>query len=490
MKKLLPIVALLLAVSAWAQAPKFEWVRPIPAGVSTDGPDAEYYDFRTDPAGNTYLYGLLYGKTDFGNNVVLLPPQADDEVLFLVKFDPKGKALWGNLISTETGETDISRYMDAPGLELDAQGNIYVSGGLGTSVLNFGDGVQLKLLCQFGCANAFVAKYNPDGKALWAKKIEGGDSFEVQGAKLATDGDFIYLFGSSSSPMLDFGDGLAYTNQKPGLFLAKLRTSDGKGIWAKFISSTDFGFFYPTQLTRSPSGDLWLSGNYGGTIDFGNGLTLPAESSAFFVSNQFIARYSSDGTPAFAVNLNASYLDVLDIAWVPDFGGLYVLTNFSDTLRTGKDVLFRSTDQYTSSLLYLNPNGFSEVLSIAYANDGYAISGVTAGADGDYYVSGYANEEDLNVGGIVVPNVGCFDGMLAKGNLAAEVEWARGVGGTGCEAILGGYYGKSMGLDAKGDLFLGGGFIEGMNFDNVTSSGSGLVVAKLKTGTVSTAEPA
>jgi hypothetical protein len=488
---LLSTLLLLFATSllAQTQAPMFEWARPMPSGSTPDEPGAEPYDFRADAAGNTYVYGIFYEKIDFGNGISLSPLSADNEALFLAKLGPDGKALWAKRIAMPLTDPSIDTYNEAPGLAVDADGSVFVSGSLFSSALDFGDGVSLTKTCQFGCSDAFVAKFSASGQALWAKKITSGDGNNNTGNKLALHDGHLYLAGNFDGSKLDFGNGAQYnTPALRGGFLAKMQASDGKPLWAKFIHNAQDQSTSTQQVEVTKSGEIWLSGYYDSDISFGNGIQLAAFG-GFSRNNYFFARYTADGTPVSAHNLNASYIDLLDIDWEPTSGGLYVVCNYSDTLRTGDGLLGNSSEDYVGTLLYLSANGFGEVLSVPYSHDGYSVTGVAADKNGDFYMAGFFNSGDMTVAGVDIENVGCFDSYLLKGNLNGALTWARGVGGAGCEAIIGGYYGKCLDLNAEGDLYVSGAYVVGMRFDNFTRLGSGLVAAKMNTGTVSALEP-
>lgn len=488
---LLSTLLLLFATSllAQAQAPMFEWARPMPSGSTPDEPGAEPYDFRADAAGNTYVYGIFYEKIDFGNGISLSPLSTDSEALFLAKLDPDGKALWAKRIVMPLTDPSISLYNDAPGLAIDNDGSVFLSGSLFSSALDFGDGVSLAKTCQFGCSDAFVAKFSASGKALWAKKITSGDALNNTGNKIALHDGHLYLAGDFDGPALDFGNGIQYgTPASRGGFLAKMQASDGKPIWAKFVYNAQGENTSTQQVEVASSGEIWLSGHYDFDISFGGTVQLKAFD-GLSRDNYFFARYTADGTPVSAHNLNASYIDLLDIDWEPTSGGLYIVCDYGDTLRTGGGLLGISPEDYTGTLLYLSANGIGEVLSVPYSHDGYSVTGVAADQDGDFYMAGFFNSGSMTVAGVDIENQGCFDSYLLKGNLDGTLTWARGVGGTGCEALIGGYYGKCLDLNAEGDLYVSGAYIVGMRFDNFTRLGSGLVTAKINTGTVSATEP-
>lgn len=127
--------------------------------------------------------------------------------------------------------------------------------------------------------------------------------------------------------------------------------------------------------------------------------------------------------------------------------------------------------------------------SIGNIGIGFDITGVAATFDGDFYLSGLYNDSELVAGDTTLGNAGGFDSYLMRGNVGGGRKWIRSVGGPGNEAILGGYYGQSLDLDAKGNLYASGAYIGGMQIDGNIKLGSGLLVGKLKQETSAAKEP-
>lgn len=482
---------LLFTTVLQAQAPKFEWVRPIVSNYAIDDPGVETYDFRADQSGNTYLYGNLYGdKLDFGGSVKLTNTN-DAGTMFLAKIKPNGTADWIRTIVASEDFTGFTFGNYAPGLEVDNSGNVFISGTVQSDTLYFGNNITHARLCN-DCEQIFVARYNPEGVPQWVSVVAGNDSTKQQGAKLALSGNSLYLTGNCEGPALDFGGGVSFSNlESQGFFLAKLNASDGKGEWAKFLNPESF-YSRGYQVKAASNGDVWVSGVYSDTpIDFGNNITLDVYGEAFR-SNYFLAKYSATGTPLSAVNLHSTdYLDILDIDVDQQFGGVYLVCDYSDTLRSGNLTLTQMDEDVSGgSVLYYINNTMAVALDVPYIGDGYAVSAVTAAADGDFYVSGFFDQDELLIGDTLITNEGCFDSYLLRSNLSSGRTWLRGIGGAGCEAIITAYYGQVMDLDAQGNLYVSGAYIVGMQIDGTAKLGSGLLVGKIKAETVSTQDPA
>ncbi len=85
---------------------------------------------------------------------------------FLAKFNSSGVLLWVKTIQS-LGPEESAGGNAIAGMCIDSVGNIAITGGFGAAKLSFGD-VVLEHSDPKCIRQAFVAKYSPDGSALWA----------------------------------------------------------------------------------------------------------------------------------------------------------------------------------------------------------------------------------------------------------------------------------------------------------------------------------
>ena len=95
----------------------------------------------------------------------ILPIGGANEEMFLVKYDPNGNLVWAK---AATGSFSVSGFAVAT----DNSGNIFVTGSFGHH--NFGGNVTFgtTTLTSVGGGDVFVAKYDPSGNVLWAKRCQ------------------------------------------------------------------------------------------------------------------------------------------------------------------------------------------------------------------------------------------------------------------------------------------------------------------------------
>lgn len=172
------------------------------------------------PEGNSYLAGIYYGQVTFDGKKITSNGNYDN---FVAKYDSSGKVLWAHGFgSIETDEVS--------GLALDKDENCYLTGYF-KDTLFIGD----TSLVQIGYYNdIFLAKYDKDGNFLWAKRF-GGDYYD-SGKELAIDNlGNVYLTGYFEGTAI-IGGITIESHGNEDAFLAKL-DPNGNAIWVKVAGS-------------------------------------------------------------------------------------------------------------------------------------------------------------------------------------------------------------------------------------------------------------
>ena len=128
-----------------------------------------------DQQGNCYVTGEFTETAQFADQTVTSLGNMD---FVLAKYDPAGKLLW---IQTAGGK-DIDR---GYGVAVDQAGNSYVTGHFQSPEFQIGD----KILKNQGDYDYFIAKYDPQGKLLWAESA-GGTGYDYgHGIAVTPEGD-------------------------------------------------------------------------------------------------------------------------------------------------------------------------------------------------------------------------------------------------------------------------------------------------------------
>ncbi len=138
----------------------------------------------TDPQG--HVYAMLRYKGELTLNGKDMPARSDGGAL-IQKYDPWGELKWSRILSLP-----FSEKAQTNSLGCDASGNLYVAGEFTDKVVFEGEEI---LRSSSGEANAFVARYFPDGKLHWARRYTA-PSFSPEAVAMHSDpsGNTFLLF--------------------------------------------------------------------------------------------------------------------------------------------------------------------------------------------------------------------------------------------------------------------------------------------------------
>jgi hypothetical protein len=202
-------------------------------------------------AGNLWQSGLI-GNANFSISV---SNNSNDNTL-VAKFDSSFKVIWAKVGKSHNSKTN--------GLAIDENGNVYVSGTMG-SYISFDS-----QLFSAGGENMFLTKLNPDGQVLWLTGSMGADGSNtlISGNGLAIDQNGNpYVTGGIWTQ--DAVIGSYNISQDFSPYLVKFDTL-GNVIWGMGPELTDSISGEGYSINIGSKGEIFLAGNYGG--DFGNTL--------------------------------------------------------------------------------------------------------------------------------------------------------------------------------------------------------------------------
>ena len=191
-----------------------QWARQV------GGAGADYLNkSTTDADGNLYVTGTFYSPTltFAGTGVSFTAPPLGGNGLVLAKYSPAGQLLWAVPPSTIFSQTYGN------GVGVDRQGNVFV-GGTFVGVVRFGTNE----LRSTATSNAFVAKFDAAGRALWGRaslNAGNGSSYVYDaGYDLAlTPAGDAYVAGTFTARAVFSRDTLSSIRGDYDIFLAKLR---------------------------------------------------------------------------------------------------------------------------------------------------------------------------------------------------------------------------------------------------------------------------
>ncbi len=385
-----------------AQSPQFAWAKQFGHWGFDWG-----HAIATDRLGNIVVTGSFEDTISFGD-ITLVSAGGND--IFIAKFDRSGEALW----AVRAGGT--KNFDEGFGITTDPFNNIIVTGRFNGSV-TFG----LFSLDSGEKVGFFLAKYDPDGQALWA--VQGaGEGYGVA----ASQNGVIYLAG-----------GLP-----PGGVFVYRYDSNGNLIWRQYGQST--GTAYATGITLDPSGSILVTGRFTGNLGFEKmGLVGSPDYNMFLLkyheSGELLWAQKADYANGTGVGRDGQY-NIYVTGW---FYGETQLGNIA--LASKRPNMFIAKYDFNGNVVWAKP---------MKAMDGAFGRGIATDIDGNSFVAGEF------LGTLTFDNIKFYGpGMfIAKYDSAGNVLWAQKVRGTSNVKGLG------VAVDSTGNPAVTGSFYQNADF--------------------------
>jgi hypothetical protein len=367
-----------------------------------------------DDAGSAYVSGgtaspdfpVTGGAIDTSHNGF--------EDAFVAKLNPDGSAVvWATFLGGDQVAGDF-----APGVAVDGDGNVYVSGGTGSPEFpTTSDAHDPSHNGAPGELDAFVAKLDPSGSKLLYSTFLGGKCKDaVTGIAIDEAGD-AYVAGSTVSP--DFPATEDALRKRGGggedAFVAKLDADGSRVSYATYVGGNAFD--KAQDLAIDKRGRVFLTG-WTGSSNF------PTTSEAFDERHNggedaFVAKLNTEGSDlVYASYLGGPAKDRGSGVTVDDAGSAYITGwTASPELPTTSGAF---AEQYNGGedafVAKLNANGSK--LTYATYLGGTALDfgrGIAMDASENVYVTGRTESPDYpTVGASAAPPSGGRDALVTK----------------------------------------------------------------------------
>jgi hypothetical protein len=199
-------------------------------GVSTQnwtrdlGDPSEQFsqDIAYDPAGSVVAVGYFGGTVDFGTGIMPVTSAGGYDVL-VTRFTAAGAPVWGRAFGG-AGDQQAS-FVAVSGGEIIVVGTFTGTMKIATDVSSA------------GAIDVFVAKLAADGSPIWSKRFGGAADDTVGGLAVAPNGDI--LIGGRTNGDIDFGLGALPAAGDGDAYVARL-DKNGDAIWAKRFGDAAF----------------------------------------------------------------------------------------------------------------------------------------------------------------------------------------------------------------------------------------------------------
>jgi hypothetical protein len=362
---------------------------------------------KVDALGNVFLAGSFSDPVDFdpgAGTFILNSPSGFD--IFVSKWNTNGDFIWVKQMGGVGNQNGID-------MTMDATGNIYTTGYFG-GTSDFDPGVSTFTLSAIGTNDIYISKLDANGDFVWAKSIGSAATTNLNSTRIALDASGNVYTSGYFNGTLDFDPGVStYILTSFGsvdVFVSNL-DANGNFIWAKQIGGP--GTDASTGMTTDASGNIYITGEHSGTMDFDPGAaTYTLNPTGTY--DIFVSKLDASGNFVFAKSFGGTgYTESADIT-LDATGNIYTTGYFDGTIDFDPGVGTTSLSPlgtYDAFISKLDATGnFVWAKSIGSTAASALGSRVTIDASDNIYASGaYSSTIDFD------PNAGVFN-LTAQGN--------------------------------------------------------------------------
>ncbi len=353
-------------------------------------------------------------------------------------------------------------------VSIDPLGNILTTGTF-KGTIDFDPGPGTSLLTTGANSEIFIAKFDPAGNLIWAKKIGGSGSSAYA---LAVDSlGNVYTSGTFSGTA-DFNPGLAqYNLTSAGLgdmFVSKL-DAFGNFVWAKQFKTNSLGV-NSYDLTIDDSGNVYTTGRFRGTVDFDPGIGVYNITS--MTSAIFISKLNASGDFVWSISVGDSGEDIGYGIDIDASGYIYATGIFEGTVDfdPGAVVNFLTCGAYEGVYIAKFGSGGNLVWAKQFsgsANIYLSNPKLVLDSAGSIYCTGeYSGNVDFDPGtsNYILPGDQAI--YISKLDSSGNFIWAKSIKGsnpgTGGNNSI---YQPSLAVDIAGNVQVAGKFFGEPDFD-------------------------
>ncbi len=286
-----------------------------------------------DKDGNVLVTGAFEGQASFSEDVSITAKGNGDA--FIAKYDPNGTLLW-------VRQAGSQEHTWGNAIVADSVGNVLVSGAF-SETATF-DGTTLTSTNDLG---AFVAKYSPEGKLLWAKAGDGSGR-DIAYA-VSVDAKDNVLIAGNFSRTIQFDEKRLESTGGRDAFIVKYQ-ADGTLIWAQSFGGPENDAV--RAIASDGRGRILITGSFQSEIKIGEKLLASAGD-----RDIFIAELGDDGKTEWARSVGGNETDDGFGIATDGRGGAYVTGSFASTATFNGFALSSagSDDLFIMKLQYQNP---------------------------------------------------------------------------------------------------------------------------------------
>jgi hypothetical protein len=363
-------------------------------------------------------------------------------------------------LKTDAQAPDFSWAIQAGGIEADAasriaadaNGNSYVT-GIFRDTASFG---TIDLISS-GSTDIFIAKYDPSGNVIWARKA-GGTNIDA-GKNIAVDDSGNSFITGEFLGTATFGSITLTSNGNYDTFIAKY-DSAGNVLWA--LQSGGTGLEMGRGITVDRNGNCYLTGYFDGSAAFG-GTNFTSNG----IYDVYIAKYDASGNFQWAARAGSNDEDFGRNISVDGNGNSYITGTFRNMITFGGTTLTSNGMEDIFIAKYDAAGNLVWAKSAGNMNRDGAV-GIETDSSGNSCITGEF-QGTIAFDTFTLTSTGSLpDIFVARYDAAGNVMWARQAGGTGND------FGRNIDLDDNGNIYISGEFESTASFgsNNLNSIGN------------------
>jgi hypothetical protein len=392
-----------------------------------------------DNDGNIIMAGYFQGTIDLDLGAGIMERTSlggsinDNAIdIYLAKYTQGGRLIWGFSLGSVGSDAPHS-------LKTDKDGNIYLTGYFGGQ-MDADPTPEEKIINASTGRDAFLIKYNKDGKLVWAKSFGNPETIPFslndlrfeEGLDVDIDNN-IYLIGVfddiidlDNSDNNKFSD--TFTAYDKDTFIAKF---DLQGNFIKAVVLSGKGNTQGQALKIDNNGNIYIAGYFDGKLTADNKILNSSGS-----SDCFLIKYDNNLNIVFAKRWGGAGSDKVNIGAidVDKDNNIYLSGEFSETVYLG-DFKISSKGGLDVFFVKFDENGGADFLKSIGGLHNDSSRKIKIDSYGNVYITGFFKESvDFDPGkGVDFIQTTSFgessDVFLAKYSPNFNYIWARNFGG-------------------------------------------------------------
>lgn len=361
----------------------------------------------TDAEGNVFITGDYCDTAYFGTHQIIGVGSSTNRNVFLAKYDSSGVCLWAKTAG------NAGNYSRGYGVTTDSAGNSYITGHI--------SGVTTIDAVTFGVNGfnvPFIAKFDPAGTCLWAKRVSVTTGGEGNDIRMDAFGHLL-VAGSYRGTLTVAG--IPHPGNSPAwgdVFLLKL-DQNGTFIWAQ----TAIGQFQDqgNAVDTDSLGNVYMAGTYAHGLTFGTTVinAVSASSTAATANARvdgFVVKYDKNGVFKWVKTIGNVYDVCLDDIQVRNKNKI-VVAGFVRGAHTMFGVSYTTPDTNAIGYVTAIDSSGNIIWNKLHDEDGTNAThrGLTLDQNGTCYVGGeFVGDPYINFDSILFQSTAGVDGYIAR----------------------------------------------------------------------------